>query len=97
MAAGRPLPASNIPGNRGPVLGENGDEPSGCLFDLHDLEDFVKQALRLIDDQSLRKTLGEAGKKRAAKWPTPAKEADALMKAYDFILQSRGENRGLCG
>ena len=97
MAAGRPLLAADITGNRAPLLGKNGDEPSGLLFDLHDPEDFPRQAMRLIDDQNLRSALGLAGKKRAAGWPSPGDEADGLIKAYEFALQSSGENRVLNG
>ena len=88
MAAGRPLLASDIPGNRGPVLGEKGDDPSGILFNPQDPEDFLKQALRLIDDEELRNSLGQAGKKRAKGWPSPEEEADGLIRAYEFARQS---------
>ena len=88
MAAGRPLLASDIPGNRGPVLGEKGDDPSGILFNPQDPEDFLKQALRLIDDEDLRSSLGQAGKKRAKGWPSPEEEAEGLIRAYEFARQS---------
>jgi glycosyltransferase involved in cell wall biosynthesis len=88
MAAGRPLLASDIPGNRGPVLGEKGDDPSGILFNPQDPEDFLKQALRLIDEEDLRNSLGQAGKKRAKGWPSPEEEADGLIRAYEFARQS---------
>ena len=88
MAAGRPLLASDIPGNRGPVLGEKGDDPCGILFNPQDPEDFLKQALRLIDDEDLRSSLGEAGKMRAKGWPSPEEEADGLIRAYEFARQS---------
>jgi glycosyltransferase involved in cell wall biosynthesis len=35
-AAGKPILASDIPGNRQPVLGEKGDQPAGILFNPHD-------------------------------------------------------------
>ncbi len=88
-AAGRPVLASRIPGNRWPVLGNNGDPPSGCLFDPRDPDDFVRQALRLIDDPALRKTLGEAGRERAARWPGPEAEAAGLIRAYRLALRGR--------
>jgi glycosyltransferase involved in cell wall biosynthesis len=84
MAAGRPLLASDIPGNRGPVLGEKGDDPSGILFNPQDPEDFLKQALRLIDDQELRESLGLTAKRRAATWPGSMDEAEGLIRAYAF-------------
>jgi glycosyltransferase involved in cell wall biosynthesis len=98
MAAGRPLLASDIPGNRAPVLGEKEeDEPSALLFDLHDPEDFPRQAIRLIDDENLRSALGLAGKKRAAGWPSPGDEAEGLIRAYEFALPSSGGKRVLTG
>ena len=79
-----PLLASDIPGNRGIIQGEKGEDPAGLLFDPCDPEDFTKQALRLIDDQNLRKSLGLAGKRRGATWPRPKDEADGLIRAYSF-------------
>jgi L-malate glycosyltransferase len=90
MAAGRPLLAADIPGNRGPVRGKNGEEPSGCLFEIDNPDGFVSEALRLIDDENLRNALGEAGKRRAAGWPGPGDEADGLIRAYEFALQFSG-------
>jgi glycosyltransferase involved in cell wall biosynthesis len=88
MAAGRPLLASDILGNRGPVSGREGEEPSGYLFDPRDPEDFIRKALRLIDDENLRISLGQAGKRRAAQWPGPEDEADGLIRAYEFARRS---------
>jgi glycosyltransferase involved in cell wall biosynthesis len=88
MASGRPLLASDIPGNRGPVRGEKGEEPAGLFFDPRDPEDFIKQALRLVDDPTLRNSLGRAGKRRAATWPGLKEEADGLIKAYEFARRS---------
>ena len=90
MAAGRPLLATDIGGNREPVLGQNGDEPSGCLFALNDPGDFVRQAIRLADDENLRKGLALAGEKRAAAWPGPGDEAGGLIRAYEFALRPSG-------
>ena len=89
MAAGKPLLAADIPGNRAPVLGENGDEPSGLLFDLRNPDSFAGQALRLVDEEALRIGLGQKGKKRAARWPSPGDEAEGLIKAYKFALSPR--------
>jgi len=88
MALGRPLLASDIPGNRGPVLGDNGEEPCGLLFNPHDPEDFVRKSLVLIENESLRNSLGQAGKRRAATWPSPEEEAEGLIRAYEFARGS---------
>jgi L-malate glycosyltransferase len=81
-AAGKPVLASDIPGNRWPVLGVNGDSPFGLLFHAHDTESFFLQALRLMDDDALRDRLGVSGRERAARWPGPDAEASALRGVY---------------
>jgi glycosyltransferase involved in cell wall biosynthesis len=88
MASGRPLLASDVPGNRGPIRGETEEEPAGLFFDPRDPEDFIKQALRLIDDPTLRNSLGRAGKRRAATWPGLKEEAYGLIRAYEFARRS---------
>ena len=81
VASGRPILASDIRGNRWTVLGENGG-PCGCLFQPGDTGDFVKQALRLIDDGPFREKLVRAGMAMAGKWPDPGTEADRLIDIY---------------
>jgi glycosyltransferase involved in cell wall biosynthesis len=88
MALEKPLLASDIPGNRGPILGDNGEKPCGLLFDPRDPEDFVRKALALIDDERLRNSLGQAGRRRAETWPSPEEEADGLIRAYEFARGS---------
>lgn len=96
IAAGRPILASDIPGNRGPVRGLNGDRPAGLLFDPRNAEHFVGQALRLIDDPEERIALVRSGRARAAKWPTPEDEADGLIRAYEIGL-SKNKMQGFSG
>ncbi|MCX5817298.1 MAG: glycosyltransferase [Proteobacteria bacterium] len=86
MASGKPILASDIQSNRRAILRDNGERPSCCLFDLYSQTDFVYQALKLIDDASLRKSLGEAGFIRAKQWPGPADEAELLIKIYKQAL-----------
>jgi len=81
IASGRPILAADIRGNRWTVLGENGG-PCGCLFQPGDTGDFVKQALRLIDDGPFRERLVQAGLAMAGKWPDPGTEADRLIDIY---------------
>jgi glycosyltransferase involved in cell wall biosynthesis len=82
-AAGRPLLASDIPGNRWPVLGSPGDPPMGLLFERSGTDDLVEKALRLIDDGDLRRRLGEAGASYASRMPGPRDEARALIGVYE--------------
>jgi glycosyltransferase involved in cell wall biosynthesis len=86
-AAGKPILASDIPGNRWPVLGDQEDLPAGLLFDPQSPKDFVQQALRLVDDGELRKQLGRGGKDQAAKLPTPEEEARGLVQVYKKVLE----------
>jgi len=88
-AVGKPVLASKIPGNRWPVLGDNGDHPMGLLYDLEDPEDFLKKALILIDEEEVRRRLGEAGKRRAAFLPTPEEEGTQLARVYEMALDMR--------
>jgi glycosyltransferase involved in cell wall biosynthesis len=87
-AAGKPLLASDIPGNRWPVLGNPGDLPMGLLFSLAHRSDFVEKAIRLADDSALRSRLGEAGASYARRMPTPCDEARALVNAYKIAMES---------
>ena len=87
IAAGRPVLASDIPGNREPILGEKGDQEAGCLFDPHDSDSFVSKALTLIDDEPLRKMLGNAARLRKNRLSNPEDEADRLIAAYQEILR----------
>lgn len=81
IACGKPVLATGIQGNRWAVLGDNGG-PCGCLFEPGDTDDFVKQALRLMDDPTLREELGRSGLARSARWPDTRTEASGLLSAY---------------
>jgi len=87
-AARKPILASNIPGNKTPVLGDQKGSPAGLLFDLHSSENFIQQALCLVDDRELRKNLGRAGKNQTARLPGPEEEARGLLKTYEKVLNS---------
>jgi len=88
MAAGKPVLASDIPGNREHVLGEDGEGPCGLLYDLNCPEDFVRKAITLIDDERLRRSLGDAGQKKSTQGPSPEDEAVQLALVYDRARDS---------
>jgi glycosyltransferase involved in cell wall biosynthesis len=93
IAAGRPILASDIPGNRWPILGESDVSPCGLLFKVSDDNDFIRLALKLIDDEKLRNQLSQAGADRAATWPGPDEEAAGLIHAYkDAIKKAARES-----
>jgi glycosyltransferase involved in cell wall biosynthesis len=89
-AAGKPLLATDVPGNRWPVLGDPGDAPMGILFDPKDPDDFVKKALVFIDDVSFRRKLGEACAAYASRMPGPGDEARALIAVYEAAMGGGG-------
>jgi L-malate glycosyltransferase len=85
-AAGKPLLAADIPGNRWPVLANPGDPPMGLIFNPKDQDDFLKKALMLIDDAALRRRLGEAGAAYASRMPGPCDEARSLVAVYEAAM-----------
>lgn len=90
MAAGRPILASDIPGNRWLIRDEKGIGPCGQLFEPGSRVDFVLKVLQLGSDQALRESLAANGRMRAAAWPGPSDEAQALLKVYKAAI------RGAC-
>ena len=90
IAAGRPILASDIPGNRWLARDEEGTGPCGCLFNPGDRTDFIQKALRLAGDRKLRESLAAGSRRRAANWPDPAEEAQALIEIYEAALEGRG-------
>jgi glycosyltransferase involved in cell wall biosynthesis len=89
IAADCPVLASDIPGNRWPVLGTSGDLPVGLLFDLNNPEDFIRKALQLIDDGVLRESFRQAAQLRRSTWPREEDEGDGLAAAYRTALVQR--------
>jgi glycosyltransferase involved in cell wall biosynthesis len=86
IASGKPVLASDIPGNHWPVLGEDAEERAGLLFDPNDPRDFAEKAISLIDDEDLREDLSRTGLKRAGLWLDPMQEAEGLITAYEVAL-----------
>ncbi|MDM7997064.1 MAG: glycosyltransferase family 4 protein [Acidobacteriota bacterium] len=82
IAAGKPVLASDIEGNRWPVLGTDEDSATGLLYDLRNPEDFVEKAVRLIDNANLRAALSRAAHAKQSQWPDAGVEADGLLAAY---------------
>jgi glycosyltransferase involved in cell wall biosynthesis len=86
MAAGRPVLASDIPGNRWLVEDKNGIGPCGCLFNPGDQTDFVQKVLQLANDPAFRESLAGNACRRAAAWPQPTDEAQALLEVYEAAI-----------
>jgi glycosyltransferase involved in cell wall biosynthesis len=60
MAAGRPVVATEIPGNRDLVV----PGQTGFLVPIGDRAAFARNILKLLDDEELNRRLGEAGRQR---------------------------------
>jgi len=60
MAAGVPVIATDIPGNRDVVV----DGVTGYLVPVGDRFEFTRRTHWLLDDESLRRRLGNAGRQR---------------------------------
>ncbi|NLT65924.1 MAG: glycosyltransferase family 4 protein [Acidobacteria bacterium] len=87
LAAERPVLASDVPGNRQPLQGEDGP-PAGLLFDPRNPDDFVAKAIALVDDDELRRRLAQAAGMRRNAIPTPEAEAAGLLAAYKAAMGS---------
>jgi len=86
VAAGVPALASGIPSNRWALDGSGGAPPAGILFDVDDWQEFVREALRLVDEPELRVALSRAAQHRGAAWPSSKEEARGLATAYRRAL-----------
>jgi glycosyltransferase involved in cell wall biosynthesis len=76
LARGRPVLASDIPGNR--ALVEDGI--TGLLFDGE--ASLRAQAARLIGDSALRARLGRAGRARVEREYPASREIDGYLEVY---------------
>ena len=63
MAAGVPVVATDIPGNRDLVV----PDVTGYLVPVGDRFEFTRRTHWLLDDEALRRRLGEAGRERIAR------------------------------
>ncbi len=79
MQAGVPVVASDIPGNRDLVI----DEVTGKLVKLGDGADFVRQTLRILENDDLSKQLAGAAQTRIATEFT----VDAMVEAHGRLYE----------
>ena len=76
LALGRAVLAADIPGNRSLIE----DGVTGLLFGSD--EELTAQARRLADDPTLRRRLGETGRRLVAARLGPAREIDGYLDVY---------------
>ena len=86
MVAGKPVLASDVPGNRWVVTG--GASPFGVLFDPKLPEALSHRAVQLAEDDGLRARLAAGASERARHLPTPEEEAEALARVYRLSLRT---------
>jgi glycosyltransferase involved in cell wall biosynthesis len=90
IAAGRPILASDIPGNRWVVAGNNKSEACGYLFNCTETSDFIEKAMELIDDGGLRNTLSNRCRVRSSLLPCMEDEAGSLAQIYEDVFRRHG-------
>jgi glycosyltransferase involved in cell wall biosynthesis len=83
MSAGLPIVASRTAGLAEVVS----HDETGLLAPPGDKADFARQTRRLLDDDTLRRSFGEACRRRAAERFAPGPMADACARAYDRLCQ----------
>jgi glycosyltransferase involved in cell wall biosynthesis len=88
MAAGLPVVASAVDG-----VPEQVDETSAILVGPDDVDAVVRAVERLLDDASLRASMGRRGVERIATCFAPERQAAELASAYEKALGSRERRR----
>jgi glycosyltransferase involved in cell wall biosynthesis len=83
LAAGRPVLAADIPGNRSIIE----DGITGLLFGSE--AELADKAERLAADAELRQRLGEAGQRLVAARFTPEAESDGYLAVYEKVVSRR--------
>lgn len=85
MAAGLPVVATNVVGNRDLVV--HGE--SGLLVPPSDPPALSGALLRLLNDPTLRERLGKGAREAARSRPSPRQMADQVMELYRSVLSNR--------
>jgi glycosyltransferase involved in cell wall biosynthesis len=82
MAAGLPVIASAVAGNRALVA----DNTNGLLFPVEDTTELIKKSVLLAQDRTLRTRLGKAGKQLIAAHYSAEREMDNYHQLYSRLL-----------
>jgi glycosyltransferase involved in cell wall biosynthesis len=85
MLMGKPVVASRIPGVVELVI----EGETGFLVPSKDPEAFAEKILTLIDDQELRKKMGEQGKKRILENFTMNKYIKGVEAVFEEVLEKK--------
>ena len=89
MALGKPVLASDVGGLRELIR----PDETGALFEAGNIEQFCRQAARLLSDESLRRSLGD----RARRLICEEKDWRFLVRQYESIYQFAQRSRSAKG
>ncbi len=89
MAQGVPVIASDIPGNRDLVA----HEQTGYLYPLGDVAVLSRLTVRLLNDESLRSTMGQAAQSRARDEFSIARMVQRHHETYQQLLAGKHQRR----
>jgi len=94
MAVAKPVVATDVGGVSEMVR----HDVTGLLVPPGDLDEFVESLARLIDDRTLAREMGEAGRRRIMQEIRPANLAPMILNLYRDILRQHTEstNRKPC-
>jgi len=82
MAAGLPIIASAVAGNRALVA----DNTNGFLFPVEDTTKLIRNSVLLAQDGKVRERLGEAGKQLVAAQYSAEREIDNYHQLYSSLI-----------
>ena len=85
MAAGLPVVASDIPGNRDLVVAGE----TGFLVNVGDRAGFARQTNLLLEDDALRTRLGAAGQTRIREYFPVEKMVERHAALYERLVEQR--------
>jgi glycosyltransferase involved in cell wall biosynthesis len=87
MAAGRPVVATDVGGNRDAVM----EGETGFLVPAGDIDQLTSRLSQLVDDAELRRQLGHAGMRRASNLYRASRVIAQLTSMYDELLSGTGQ------
>ncbi|MBQ1460143.1 MAG: glycosyltransferase [Oscillospiraceae bacterium] len=83
MAAGLPVAATDVPGFREVIA----DGETGLIVPVRDPRAMAEALSKLADDPALRRTMGQAGRRRAAALFNWDSNVDAMLACYEGMIK----------
>jgi len=88
MAASKPVIATRVPGTAEAIV----DGETGILVPLRDSERLAGSIKRLLEDQKLSQSMGEAGRQRVNKYFRVERMVDETERLYMDLMRSKQQN-----